>query len=418
MLKAVSTLAVSAALATTAAAQTPVDARILPHGEVRPGTYDLATGRATLQPTPGTFSGTGPTLTYDNDVFVGSFAAPGSSDVEWVDWGKLDLPADAGGFNSPPVTEFVIGYATSVPDAAGGVVDIEIGFFTEAAPSTGAVGDCNQANYPGVGRGVEVARFTITGLPGDTTPGDNQAAAYAFAIEVPADQGFGLQEGSVGIGYRFLTDPTATGVLLTTPADTTGCFDPSLVPGVGTSDCFDVYDVAGTTFTCNTGGPFFFGDGLGSSAGLASFYFAITQEVTDAVPGVVRTGSVPNAGTLTPVVDVFVTPCGSFSPSGQPCPEVTITPGASAIPAVSFWALSSTSLDLLAPPIGTVLIGITGVDPFLVLSGTPGSSITLGDTPANASFIGVPIFTQGGTVFLSGQIELTNALDFVIGGVF
>ncbi|MEO0650303.1 MAG: hypothetical protein AAFZ65_06460, partial [Planctomycetota bacterium] len=259
MLKSFALATSALACSAVATAQEELLVPLRPHAPVTHFTYDLETGAIERVSTEGqsVFAGGGaPAVSFANANFIGSFAAPGSADVEWVDWGALTLPAATGGFNSPPVTEFTFGYASSVPDVAGaGVVDLEVSFFTTTPAVPGPLGDCNQVNYPGVGRGVEVARFLLTGLPGDDNPGDGLASAFAFTVDLGPDA-ISLNEGSVGVGYRVLTDPTLNGILLTTPADISGCFDPTTVPGTGTSDCFDQYNLAAGTFTCDATGPF------------------------------------------------------------------------------------------------------------------------------------------------------------------
>ncbi len=413
-----SLLACSAAA--PALAQTPVAAQVRPHGPERHIRYDLATQtfeRVLTDSISFGTTGTSSMTTVDNTTPSGFFSTPGNDD-EWMDWG----------FNSVPlvestVCEFTIQYATEELDLAGaGVVDLELAFYAEPNFEFLELGDCNGTNYPGIGKGVEVARFLLTDLPGDDVPGDGLGATWTMTIDVSSiGDGFNLPGfsmstlGGVGWSYRVLSDPLLTGPTLMVP-DSATCQSPSSIPG--TSNCFDIYSPGDGTGACGAGGPFNFVDDAGSDLGIASFYMSIQQAVADSSV-LVRSSGDPNEGVAEPF-GFFNSGTGSAAhdenSSGffsTPAVLVVTSPGGVGDPVLDFWGLSlAPSPGLPIPGIGTLLIDLPQ---FLSVFGPPGTLLQLPfDLPASCNLIGATIYTQCGTLG-SGGIGLTNALDFTIG---
>lgn len=179
------------AAAAPALAQTPVEVQVRPHAPSKQIRYDLAT--QTFERVPGGLiplgtSSSNPITTVDNTNASGFFSPIGSGD-EWMDWGF-----STGNLAESTVCEFTTEYATEELDLAGtGVVDLEIAFYAEPKFSATDLGDCNGLNYPGAGKGIEVARFVLTDLPGDNLPGDGFAASRQTTIDVSAiGEGFNL----------------------------------------------------------------------------------------------------------------------------------------------------------------------------------------------------------------------------------
>ncbi len=377
-----------AALSTPAFSQIQLQSQ--PTGPLKRMNMNLATGVITpVVDSGGTIQAlVNEVQTVDNSAFSGSFFTPGATD-EFADYGFST------GSNGP-VCEFTIGYATNEPDdLLAPPVSLVIAFYSNDAAGSG---NCDGLVYSGTGLGTEVARFTVAGLPGDTTPGDGIADAYAFNIDLRGNGagGFLLPEGGVAWSYEVASDVAATGPLLMTPA-AAGCSAPAGNPAPGTSDCFDIFSPGGGGGACV--GTFGF-----QTPNIASFWMQILQEEFPAPAATLRDNGT-NTATLTAVVDTAVVGC-----LGAACPTVTI---ASAGSILDFWALSRTSVP--GVPIGVDGDLLIGLPEILFLTGPAGAPLNVAGIPIACDFIGIEIFTQGGAVDATGQISLTNALDYVIG---
>lgn len=342
-------------------------------------------------------------VTLDNTAFADAFYAPGAPD-ELANYGRTEPELSAGLDYGGPVCEFTVGYATNEPDdLVNPPVSLEIAFYSN---NSGLAGDCSQAFYPGTGLGVEVARFTITGLPGDTDPTDGLATAWETTVDLrgPQDGGFLLPPGEVAWTIEVRSDPSSTGPLLVTPAAAFTCSPPNLNPLPGTSDCFDVFSPGGGGGAC--AGSFSF-----TTPGIASFWMRIVQEKALAPAPTTRSSN--GFGAFIMILSGFgmVAGCDNVQ---IPCPEVVVFPNSGGTSLLDFWSFSRTPVSIPIPGIeGDLLIALP---PILELIQGPGSTITVPGVPASCDLVGLPIYSQGGIVdAFTLQISLTQSLDFVIG---
>lgn len=392
-----------------------------PHAPTRTARYDFAQQTFQLPSAAGpgqtarTAAASSNVVVFENTNPSGFFSTPNTL-TEWMDWGSFTATNQI----ETPICEFDIFYSSEDPDPmVTGVVDIEIAFF--ATDSLFApLGDCNQVFYPGVGKGMEIGRFLITGLPGDDVPGDGLASSWEINVDISAiADGIALPSSFIGWSYTIISDPTLTGPTLMTPEVATGCNSPNFFGNPGTSDCFDAYTPPGASGICDPGGPFNFVDGGGFSLGIASFGMRFAHPATPSgAPVTVREGPIPNSGVLSLLSGSMTAPSGDQANffSGPFFPElqvaVTTTPMGVGDPLVDFWALSTgPGAGIVLPGIGSILVDLPT---FLMVTGLPGAPLSLPfGLPPACNLIGVPIFSQGGTVG-TDSIGLTNALDFVI----
>ena len=308
---------------------------------------------------------------FGNVTTAGLFALPLPGE-EWVDWGTK-----AAGLTGVACA-IEIGYATLALDSSigGPGADFEVAIYA------GTVGACGASDVA-----TEAQRFEFTGLPGSL---DGSPAAYMLEIEL-AKQTFALSDGAIGwsyVGVDGLTGP----LLITVGADATG-----------TADGFDKYTPAPAQGGACLG-TFDFG-----TAGVGSFYLRIDED-DGSEPG----SQTPRAGTG---FNVGVLTAAAAPPKIGQAWTPSLTAPAVATPIFDFLAISgSASAPTIVPGFGELLIHIGGFDPLAVVAGPTGAGMPFSvPMPFYCSLVGASMTSQAGQLDASGEVGLTDALDFVIG---
>jgi hypothetical protein len=331
------------------------------NGPIQYATYDLATGSVQILPQSPSGGPKALAACFDNSCFSG-FTSFGFAAEEFVDWGVKSCGT------TEIIGAFDFGYAHGGTATS---LTLEVAFYS-GTTGFGVLG-------------TEIARFVLSGLPGDVGAGTE---AWVITVPLPAGGEICVPDGAIGWGVCF--PDAVTGPLL---IDVSVCG-----PSTGIIDVFDDYTCPATAGGFI--GSFFFGGGaLDFSSEWMTLYEEDGSALASAVPF--------NGNGVNPAL--YSNMSGpTINGTWDSLVDMITLPGS----VLSIVAVSSTQIGPVPTAFGELLIDLSPASEVLPASGGAGAHSYV--VPKDLSLIGFVAQAQA-AVKHAGGLSLLNGLTITAG---